>query len=194
MKNKISFILYGDDDWILSENINYVNILNIPDDIVVEIIKITNRYGLVDYLEYGRKQSNAKYKVYLDQNAYIIDKDFILKILSSFKKNPQLGLLGVRGYYKDPQNGELIFLGNNMYRKYAYNSKITTLREGEHEGLITTLALDSHVMITSIDTPWSGGDINTSIAKSVELKHMGFETAVMINSKPMILFDNNLLS
>lgn len=193
MKNKISFVLYGDNEWILSENQNYINSLNLPNDTNIEVFRIMNKGSLASCLEFGRKQSDAKYKIYLDQNAYIIDKNFIFKIISTFEKHPKLGILGVRGYYLDTEKNEMKFLGNNLYHQYGYNSKISILKEGEATGVIAALALDKHVMITTVDTPWADDDSNTNIVKSVELRHMGFETAVLIDDNPMVLFDNSIL-
>ena len=96
MKDKVAFILYGDTDLILSENLHYIQSLIVPERTEVEAYTLSTQNGIREAIEAGRLQSDAKYKVYLDQNAYVIDKQFLVKTLGVFRQNPQLGALGVR--------------------------------------------------------------------------------------------------
>ena len=72
-------------------------------------------------------------------------------------------------------------------------SQISILKEGYEQGIIETLTIDNHIMITAIDTPWGRNSSNTNIVKSVELRHMGYSTAVIVDDNPMVLFDNGIL-
>ncbi len=194
MKDKVAFILYGTDEWILEENLEYIRCLSVPDDVEIEIYKQDSRQGVPECLENGRVQSDAGYKVYLDQNAYIIDKDFIQKFLDVFRQNPQIGMLGTRGYLWNQEKNEAEFEGCNLSHVYADMSFVRELREGTSTGIRPVLALDRHLMITHVDTPWTGEENNFHITKSVELLHAGIETAVLVEDKPMVLFDNGILA
>lgn len=192
MKDKVAFILYGDTDLILSENLHYIQSLIMPEGIEVEAYTLSAQNGIREAFEAGRLQSDAKYKVYLDQNAYVIDKQFLVKTLGVFRQNPQLGALGVRGYYQNEEKNITELIGNNLHRQYGYGLTIAPLTEGDKRGVIPVMALDWHCVITGVDTPWNGDDGNFHIVKSVELRHMGYETAVMIDNNPMVLFDNGI--
>ena len=193
MKYDIAFIVYGDDEWIISENIDYINSLIIPEGLSIEIIKVIGNEELSDKLEAGRVQTNAKVKIYLNQNSYIIDKNFVLKILKAFEDNPKVGIIGTRGCYKNIDTDKIEFIGNNLYQQYGLGSQIGILKEGYEQGIIETLAIDNHIMITAKDTPWGGNSSNANIVKSVELRHMGYNTAVIVEDNPMVLFDNGIL-
>ncbi len=194
MKDRIAFMLYGTDDWILSENMEYLHSLYVPEDVEVEIYKLDSRNGVHKAYENGRIQSDARYKVYLDQNAYIVDKQFVSKILEVFHGNPKVGLVGVRGYYWNQKKNEAEFEGYNLSHVYEGISRVREFREGTAAGIVPVLALDRHFMVTSTDTPWIGEESNFHIAKSVELRHAGIETVVMVEDQPMVLFDNGVLT
>ena len=194
MKDKIAFLLYGTDEWILSENLEYLNSLYVPDDIDVEIYKLNSADGLLPTFENGRLLSDARYKVYLNQNTYIIDKKFIPRVIGVFQNHPQIGMIGVRGFRMDQEKNQAEFEGYNLSHVYDIFSFVREFREGTATGIIPVLALDRHLMVTSADTPWIGEESNFHIAKSVELRHAGIETVVMVADQPMVLFDNGVLT
>ena len=103
-------------------------------------------------------------------------------------------MIGVRGYRWNQKKNEAEFEGYNLSHVYAGFSAVRELREGTAEGVIPVLALDRHFMVTCVDTPWIGEENNFHIAKSVELLHAGWNTAVLTGEQPMVLFDNSILA
>ena len=70
------------------------------------------------------QKTDAKYKVYLHQNVFIINQNFIKDILDIFQQNKNIGLLGVAGgrSYRQTGNGW-------MQKKNSENSTIATLEK-----------------------------------------------------------------
>lgn len=51
----------------------------------------------IRYLDECMKTSNAKYKVYLQDNTIIIDDMFLYSIIKIFQKNSSVAILGIYG-------------------------------------------------------------------------------------------------
>lgn len=91
------FITCFDDEILYEESVRYISSLKIPDDFQIEMISIRDAEGMADGYNRAMSQSNAKYKVYLHQDVFIVNPDFISDVLLLFSKNPNLALIGVKG-------------------------------------------------------------------------------------------------
>ena len=95
--NEIDFIICTNDTLWFSECEKYIQKLHIPDGMNIHIIPVWNASSMCNGYNTGMKQGNAKYKVYLHQDIFIINLNFITDILHIFKTNPQIGLIGLIG-------------------------------------------------------------------------------------------------
>ncbi|EGT4222902.1 glycosyl transferase, partial [Clostridioides difficile] len=78
MNNKsICFIIPVKEERIYKECVFYIEHLNIPDDFSIEIVPVRNIESIP--LAYNKiiDSSDSKYKVYINQNMFIINKNFI---------------------------------------------------------------------------------------------------------------------
>lgn len=189
--NKLLFIIIGDDNQIISENVEYLNNLVLPKEIEAEYCIISQKDNISNALETGRIQSDAHYKVYLDQNVYIIDKDLVLKFIKLFDSDSQITMAGVRGYYYDGKSGNMI--GCNRYMRYANGCRLQELKEGEMSGIIDVAAIDESFVMTVDDTEWTGSNKKEQVIKKcIELKSKGHRTIVWKGDTPSVLFDNGI--
>ena len=86
-EHKIAFIYcYNDEEW-LKESSLYIQSLNIPIGYEIEIISVENAPSMCAGYNIGMKETDAKYKVYLQQDVFIINKNFIKDILEIFEQN-----------------------------------------------------------------------------------------------------------
>lgn len=191
MENAIFFIIIGDDERILDENVRYLNHLLLPEKMNAEYCIVSKNE---DAFRIGQSESDAMYKVYLDQDAYIIDKNFILKILKVFEENQNIKLVGTRGYKIDLASGKLEIVGNNLAMRYGQNEKIGQICEGTDYGIIEVQAVDSHLFVTSQDMEWGNKSLkNQVVERSVLMRNLGYKTVVIREDTPPILFDNNII-
>lgn len=84
-----------------------------PDEIVAEIFPITGAASMASSYNYGMSLSDAKYKVYLRQDVFIINKNFINDITRIFVDNPDIGMIGMVGANEDHTG--IPFDGINQY-------------------------------------------------------------------------------
>ena len=76
-EKKICFISAVNNEIEYEECLFYINNINIPEGYEIETIAIRNSKSLTSAYNEAMKQSDAKYKVYLHQDVFIINKNFI---------------------------------------------------------------------------------------------------------------------
>ncbi|MBA2942398.1 glycosyltransferase [Paenibacillus sp. CGMCC 1.16610] len=192
---KISFIYCTNNPVLYEESVRYVNSLSIPDGFEIEIISINDAVSITSGYNIAMKQSNAKYKVYMHQDVFIINKNFMHEIIEVFTKQPNLGMLGVIGAAKIPHH--LVWWNaSKKYGKVFENStgQMRMLSYSEVESNIEKVeAIDGLIMITQVDIPWRE-DIFTGwhfydISQCMEFTQAGYEIAIPHQKEPWIIHD-----
>lgn len=82
--NKICFITCVNNERVYEESLIYIKNLNIPEGFVVEYRALRNQKSITSAYNFAMKDCDAKYKVYLHQDVFIINKNFIFDILEVF--------------------------------------------------------------------------------------------------------------
>ena len=196
MENKIYFIIFGNDQGTINENVSYLNSLIVPNGMDAEYMVVnSNCESLSDSFQWAMTQSKAKYKVYMSQDTFIIDKYFLEKAINIFENNQDIALLGARGFYKESQENNMKSVGRYIYN-WNDGNIITTMevQESCSRQLVDVVALEKNFIMTSVDSDWEGNNDNFYVMKSIKMRHMGYRSVVMIDKEPFILFDNGILN
>lgn len=93
---KICFIICINDEYYLDECISYINRLIIPDGYEIDLITIDDCNSMASGYNQAMKASDAKYKIYMHQDTFIINENFIEDIIGIFD-DKSIGALGVIG-------------------------------------------------------------------------------------------------
>jgi len=135
----------------------YLSELLIPVDFEVEIIEVTEAVSMAAGCNEGMRHSDAKYKVYLHQDVFIKNKNFIQDVISLFQKDEKIGLLGMVGTPYMVKTGTM-WEGNrfgSFYRLQEYLDKGIVHRFFPFEtGYMEVEAVDGLLMATQYDLPW----------------------------------------
>lgn len=102
---KIAFIICSNDKQETEECFFYLNHLKIPEGYGMEKIPVYGAVSMAAGYNIGMKKSDAKYKVYLHQDTFIIDADFIYDLLKVFESDSDIGMLGCVGHRSMPADG-----------------------------------------------------------------------------------------
>lgn len=201
-KNKVCFIYCTNNNVLLEESLKYVRALNIPEDIEVEVITIKDGKGLCEANNRAMKQSDAKYKVYLHQDVFIVNKNFIKDTLNVFKKYPKVGLLGLIGCKKMNPSG--VWWRTDEIYGYALdtNNKQNKIKwvpgkrvYGDYE---CVQAVDGFLMMTQYDIPWREdvfkGWHMYDVSQCSEFMRQGYEVGVVKQSEPWCIHDCGVVS
>lgn len=200
MKNnkKICFISCVNDEVEYEECIRYIRNLYIPEGFTIETIALRNSRCITQAYNSAMKKTDAKYKVYLHQDVFIINKNFISDIIDIFINNEEIGMLGVAGAKTLPKSavwwesagicGKIYDSHTNKMQLYvfgAFNEKVESVR-----------AIDGLIMITQYDVFWRedlfDGWHFYDISQSIEFILAGYKVAVLNQNEPWCIHDSGI--
>jgi hypothetical protein len=193
--NKIAFIICVLNESQFKACASYINDLEIPLGIEVDVISIRESNNIAQAYNNGLNQTDAKYKVYLHSNTYIINKSLIKDILDIFVNNNQVGLIGVVGAKRLPASGlwwndvckvgEVNILNNGTKEYYKLNNIIEKYEIVE--------AVDGLIMATQFDIKWKeeifDGLYFYDISECMEFNKKGFQVVVPRQEKTWCIHD-----
>ncbi len=162
--------------------------LKIPIGFTTELVTIEASDSIAADRQQGMICCHADYKVYLEDNAIILDDNFIFKIIDIFTTNKEIGLLGAIGTNIVPTSGVAISSSNligeiydDQGRKVAGNPPPPSQQEVK--------AIIGVVMATQYDLEWPT-DYNSEFfydtAYSLEYQRHSYKCAVLTMSSPLI--------
>lgn len=157
MKEIICFISCVNDKDLYEKCLQHIKKLDIPEGYEIDVIAIYDAKSLTSGYNRAMVKSNAKYKVYLHQDTFIVNENFINDILEIFSKDCKIGMLGMAGAENIPISGEW---GRSKKRKGKViegraDGKRILLNLGEiyHE-YENVVCIDGLLMATQYDIPW----------------------------------------
>lgn len=151
---KICFIMCVNNKDYEEEQSYYMNSLKVPEGYEIEILEVRDAVSMTAGYNEGMYASDAKYKVYMHQDVFIVNKNFISDMLEVFS-DETIGMLGMVGATKLPENS-IMWYGPRVGRLY-YNSIYEAGDSviGEVEGAYEEVeALDGLLIATQYDIPW----------------------------------------
>lgn len=196
-QNKVAFIICTNNKLYYDECVYYLSKLNIPEGMEVDVIAIEQAEYMTKAYNEAMNASDAKYKVYLHQDVFIVNTNFIADILTIFR-NPEVGMIGVAGCHNLKE-----FFANEYWwdKGECYTNDVTDVRRtvfgkivGEYEAV---QAIDAMLMITQYDYPWredryKGWDFY-DFSQSMEFLKHGKQIVVPEQKTPWIMHDHGLL-
>ena len=175
----------------------YINDLKIPDGYVVDHIIIHNAISMTSGYNKAMNSSDAKYKIYLHQDVFILNKNFLYDLLTYFK-DPSVGMIGIVGSPDFPKNCVMwygyrigIFYSNSIYSS-SYNEFQKIYSPSQVE------AVDGFLMATQYDIPWRE-DIFTGwdfydISQCFEFRKAGYNIIIPPSDTPWCFHDDGILN
>ena len=82
-EKKICFIICVNNDLFFEECAKYIYALSIPEGMEIELLEIRGAASMTSGYNEGMYASNAKYKVYLHQDVFIINRYFIIEAVEN---------------------------------------------------------------------------------------------------------------
>lgn len=96
-EHKIAFIVCVNDIQEAQECLRYIYRLSIPDGYEVDIITIEEAHSMTEAYDAGMKSSDARYKIYLHQDVFLIYETLLYDMLEIFRQDRRIGLMGCIG-------------------------------------------------------------------------------------------------
>lgn len=194
---KICFILCVNHELYEKECISYIKKLYVPEGYEVEILPIKGAESMTAGYNRAMKSSDAKYKVYLHQDVFIVYPEFIEKILELFQEK-QIGIIGMVGSL-EIEKSAVMWYGKRvgmLYSNSVYfaDSYLFGRVQGKYQEVE---AVDGLLMATQYDIPWredifKGWDFYDA-SQSVEFRRRGYKVVVPSTEKPWCIHDDGIL-
>lgn len=199
--NKICFIICYNDDLFLSECIAYIQTLHVPQGFSTDILSVEGAPSMTAGYQYAMTHSDAKYKVYLHQDVFIIQPDFLIRMLDIFQSDSQIGMLGLVGTTHMPESGIMwendcrcgaCRMGHIIEEKTVHFPQSVCGAWQEVE------ALDGLLLATQYDLPWRE-DIFTGwdfydVSQCAEFRMAGYKIVVPHQDTPWVLHDEDIIT
>lgn len=201
-EHKISFIICTNQDYLLEECQLYLNHLTIPDGYCTDIITIRNASSITSAYNQAIKQSDAKYKIYLHQDVFIININFIHDVLKLFISHPDIGMIGMIGNtsiadngcpWENPrQNSRRI---GKVFTDFVYKCALYSFQEFDCE-YHPAVVIDGLLMATQYDIPWREnlfpGFHFYDASQSMEFLRAGYQVVIPRQDTPWCYHDNDI--
>lgn len=102
---KVAFVICVNNELYFEECLWYINQLHIPDGYKKDVIRIAGAESMAQAYNAAMASSDARYKVYLHQDVFIVNRDFIKDCLEIFRQDEQIGMIGMVGSPRLPVSG-----------------------------------------------------------------------------------------
>lgn len=161
-EKKFCFIMCANDDLMLSECIHYINHLNIPEGYELDLLTVADAPSMTEGYNNAMEESDAKYKIYMHQDVFILNKNLLYDLLTIFQSDPSIGMVGMVGYDTISSDGIMWHeprIGNLWQPGKTYPPLETYRFSLEKDGISNTALIDGYFMATAYDLPWDTEDV-----------------------------------
>ncbi len=198
--NQIAFIICTDDMMFYWECNRYIQDLILPEGYEKDVICIQEAESISEGYHAGMESSQAKYKVYVNQNTTILNQNLIIDFLDIFNKDAAIGMIGVRGIHKLPEDigsspawdvgGIDLYDGRMEKNEESY--------QNIQQAGMTVAAIDDSLLITQYDIPWKSNETSNtsshSISQSLAMRNHGYKIVVPYQEASWCCRDMNQIS
>lgn len=197
--NQFCFIICTNNDLYIKECMLYISNLIIPEGFTIDILTVKDAKSITSGYNEAMKASQAKYKIYMHQDVFIINEYFLINILNMFNSDHRVGMVGMVGA---PQlNAEAIMwgtirVGGILTREYLDKPYISEIYDVPESSYIVS-AIDGFLMATCVDVPWredlfDGWDFY-DVSQSMEFIKQGYLIKVPNQNLPWCLHDDGVM-
>ncbi len=195
-EKKISIIMCYNNKYYLQESKVYLNELVIPEGFEVDIVEIADAKSMTSGYNEGMRRTDAKFKVYMHQDVFITYKNFLVDLLEIFKKDTQIGLVGMVGtpyLLKSAVMWDGIRFGEFYRLKYSIEKKIIKQFYPMNIGYMEMEAIDGMLMATQYDIPWREDIFKKwdfyDVSQCFEFLRAGYKVVVPGQEQPWYIHD-----
>lgn len=193
-KTQIAFITCVSNEAFYRECLFYIHRLNVPENCEISCIAIRNAKSMAEGYNAALQASNAKYKVYLHQDVFILNRDFIADMLRVFGADEKIGLMGLIGakqFTSDAVWRNHPSICGTVYENRKSMGKLCSLSDGQ--AYESVQLVDGLLFATQYDLPFRedlfDGWHLYDLSQCVEFLKQGYLVVVPHQNKPWCLHD-----
>lgn len=195
-EKKIAFISCVNNKLYFEECKHYIEKLHIPEGYEIEVLAVEGAVSMCAGYNEAMQSTDAKYKIYMHQDVFIKDVEFLDKIVQIFKENSKIGMLGMVGGVRMPKTG-VVYRAWNIGKVDCREPDLSYYLEGDTKKKQNEVveAIDGLVMITQYDIPWRE-DLFANFdfydaSGAFEMRRKGYEVVVPYQETPWVIHDSS---
>lgn len=196
-EKEIAFIICKNNMLWYEECVRYIQDLYVPDDYAIDIISIEEADSMAMAYNAAMESSNAKYKVYLHQDVFILHRKFIADILQIFNKDSSIGMIGMIGCRNLPSDAACHHHWDTgralVYDGIKVRDQDLRKSQDEDEGCVRVEAVDGFLIATQYDYRWREELLDgwhfCDVSQSLEMREHGKKTVVPWQEEPWCYHD-----
>ena len=196
-EHKFCFIICTNNELQLEECILYINLLHVPEGYRTELITIKDAVSMTSGYNEGMRASDAKYKIYLHQDSFIVEPFFLDKLLELFQQDKSIGMVGPLGTEHLSKDGIMWHedrCGNAYLLNQHEGSRIKQFTQSYRE----VEALDGLLMATQYDLPWREDIFKDwhfyDVSQCMEFRRAGYKIVVPGQEKNWVIHSCGICS
>ena len=198
-EKKICIIRCVNNDHYVQEQDFYISRLIVPEGYELEVLSVTDATSMCAGYNEGMNASDAKYKIYMHQDVFVCNQNFLQQILKIFK-NSEIGMIGLVGtieidttfvpWFSDRYANLLVGFPERMNSSFK-----KTDFDGDYAEVSV---IDGLLMATQVDIPWredlfKGWDMYDT-SQSFEMRRAGYKVVVPKMEEPWALHDEDFIN
>jgi hypothetical protein len=192
---KIAFISCVNNELEYGEARYYLERLEVPEGYETDFINVGGAASMTEGYNAAMQSSDAKYKVYMHQDVFIINRGFIGDMLRVFQADENIGMMGCIGTDELPINAHAVESYNVGAIRHNCTPPYLMLRQNEDRTPVDVEALDGLLLATQVDVPWredlfDGWDFY-DVSQCFEMIRRGYRVVVPYQDEPWCYHDNN---
>lgn len=181
-ERKFCFIICANRENYLNECVWYLDRLSVPDGYEKELIVIRGAASMANGYNRAMAQTDAKYKIYLQQNALVVNPNILFELLECFRE-AAIGMAGVLGMkqivpsavYEEWDSGVAEVCNGVSSKAYCHVGK-------EREKWIDVSGIDGMFIATQYDILWDEENFDGwsfyDLSQSMNIRRAGYRIVV----------------
>lgn len=196
-EKKFCFIMCVNDTDFEQEAITYIRRLRIPEGYEVDCLSIREAGSMAAGYNEGMAVSDAKYKIYMHQDVFVVNRDFLYRLLEIFD-NPSVGMAGLVGVSKMPAHG-IMWHTKRIGQVFANNvySSFDISLDAANAPYQSVEAIDGLLMATQYDIPWREDLFKHwdfyDASQSFEFRRAGYEVVIPYMEQSWVMHDEGFM-
>ncbi len=185
---EIAIIIHNTNELACMETIDALQKIVVPENFEVDVIPVEGAEKYRAY-NFAMSQSDAKYKIYLDVNISIRQKNILAQILKIFQDDEKIGVIGTSGAIQLSTHG--ICLNSKKRCGKIFSSAGNVIDWGGFDGDFCEVeAVDGFFMATQYDFPWRedlfADNYFGDAAQCLEFRRQGYKSVVVKQKSPWL--------
>lgn len=199
-EKEICFIMCTNNQKYMEEVLYYITHLNVPEGYEISFLAVEDAKSMTAGYNEGMNASDAKYKVYLHQDVFVTNPNFLMECIGLFQRNPQVGMIGMIGTPKMSNSG-IMWDGKQVgiiYESHIYETIIRGNALSKDISYMEVEAVDGLLMMTQYDLPWREDIFDKwdfyDASQTMEFIRKGYKVIIPNMEKPWVIHDCGLLN